>query len=316
MQSFWDDNAWHVLYTKGNVVKKLAGFIRGWLRRSVMLVSLRPYDVVFIHREAAPVGPPVIEWLISKVWQKKIIYDFDDAIWLSNVSTNNSLASTLKWHRKVASICKWSWKISCGNNYLAEYARRYNTNVTVIPTTIDIDYHVQVDRGPVSKPVIGWTGSQSTNQYLQMLDGVLFELIKRCDFDFIVISDQPPAMKFPHRFIKWSREKEIEDLSQIAIGVMPLPDNEWSKGKCGFKLIQYLSNGSPAVASPVGVNTEIILHDETGLLANTMEEWSSALETLVKHETFREQLGQAGRNHILQHYSVASQQARYLALFH
>jgi len=315
-QSFWSMDAWRVLYKPGHTLDKLTGFASGWLRRFAVLFSLNRYDVVFIQREAAPVGPPVVEWLIAKVWRKKIIYDFDDAIWLPNASGVNKFAARLKWHGKVGTICKLSWKVSCGNDFLAAYARRFNTNVTVIPTTVDTQYHLQMESvGTFDKPVIGWTGSASTNQYLQMLDDVLFELRKRCDFEFLVISNQPPDMKFPHRFVKWSREREIEDLSEMSIGVMPLPDNEWSKGKCGFKLIQYLSIGIPAVASPVGVNNEIVINGETGLIAATKEEWVAALEQLVTDGSLRKRLCDNGRNHVERNYSVNSQKKRYLDLF-
>jgi glycosyltransferase involved in cell wall biosynthesis len=316
-QSFWDNATWEILYKKGHAASKLFGFARGWLRRFALIFSLRRFDVVLIHREAAPLGPPLIEWLIAKVFRKKIIYDFDDAIWLPNVSSSNKLAAYLKWHSKVASICRWSWKVSCGNAYLADYARRYNPNVVVVPTTVDTSYHQGVGQTSTAKNnvVVGWTGSLSTNVYLESLEDVLSRLAERCDFEFVVISNQPPLLRFPHRFVKWSKDTEVEDLAQLSIGVMPLPADEWSKGKCGFKLIQYLSLGIPAVASPVGVNPEIVLPSVTGFLATTPNEWTDALAALIKDEGLRQRLGENGRRHIEQRYSVNATKETYVRLF-
>ena len=315
MQTFWDERAWSILYKHGHGFQKAMGFLRGWLRRFTMLFRLHRYDFVFIHREAAPLGPPVIEWMIAKLFRKKIIYDYDDAIWLPNVSAQNSVAAALKWHGKVSSICKWAWKISCGNAFLASYAKRFNPNAVIVPTTVDTDYHKPTQRNENQKVLIGWTGSVTTNAYLKDLEKILVTLREQVDFDFRVISNKEPELQVPYKFVKWSPETEVEELAKLDIGVMPLPDNEWSKGKCGFKLIQYHALGIPAVASPVGVNAEVVLHNQTGFLAANNEEWIYALKKLVNDKTLRKAFGQNGRRHIESHYSVRAMRERYLDLF-
>jgi glycosyltransferase involved in cell wall biosynthesis len=314
--SFWDERTWKILYLRGHILLKVLGFMKGWLRRFFLVFKLHRYHYIFLHREAAPVGPPVVEWLIAKVFRKKIIYDFDDAIWLPNTSDSNSFASMLKWHGKVKSICRWSYKVSCGNEYLASFASTYCPRAEVIPTTVDTDYYIRKENKKDSgKTIIGWTGSQSTNYYLKLLEPAFKELSVKYNFELRIISNQPPALDIPFTFIKWNRSTEVEDLLPIDIGIMPLPDDEWAKGKCGFKLIQYMALNIASVASPVGVNTKIIQPMKTGLLASTTDEWYIALEKLISDASLRSQLGANGRNEIVEQYSKKSQSRNYLLLF-
>ena len=126
-----------LLYENGHLFFKISRIILGFIKRFFLIFTLSKYEIIFIHREATPIGPPVFEWIIAKLLKKKIIYDFDDAIWLTNTSESNWFISKIKNHSKVASICKWSSIVLCGNKYLMSYAKQYNTNVVYIPTTID-----------------------------------------------------------------------------------------------------------------------------------------------------------------------------------
>src|SRR5690606_37637078 len=137
----------------------------GFFRRKILLFKACKYDYIFIHREVAPLGPPIFEWFLAKMLQKRIIYDFDDAIWLTNTSENNKLAAGLKWHQKVDAISKWAYKVSCGNTFLCDYARQFNNNVVLNPTTIDTEnMHnpALLQKQVNSVLVIGWTGTHST----------------------------------------------------------------------------------------------------------------------------------------------------------
>ena len=163
---------------------------------------------------------------------------------------------------------------------------------------------------------IGWTGSHSTNQYLPILESVLEKLSEEFDYEFIVISNQPPPLKLSNlRFIPWKKESEVGDLNQFDIGVMPLVDSEWERGKCGFKLIQYLALGIPAVCSPVAVNTEIIHHGENGFHASNEAEWYEGIKSLLQDKALRKRFGENGRKKILDHYSVKSQEEKFINLF-
>ena len=316
---FLTPKSWKVLYGKGNTWQKAAGVAGGFLRRLKVLTRLHQFSGVFIHREASPLGPPVIEWLIAKAWRKPIIYDFDDAIWLPNTSDSNKIAALLKFHGKVSSICRWSHTISCGNNFLARYARQYNSSVIVNPTTIDA-LHLQLPpkkQEETTPIIIGWTGTHSTLKYLRELQPVLTELA--ADFPevhFQIISNQSPDFKLAHmQYIPWNKATEMEDLQAFNIGLMPLTSDRWSEGKCGFKALQYMALSIPVVASPVGVNREIIRHGQNGFLANTSEEWLLYLGKLIKDRQLRQELGQKGRYTVTSRFSVEANADNFLALF-
>jgi glycosyltransferase involved in cell wall biosynthesis len=314
---FLDEKAYAILYSHGKFISKLISVLEGYLKRFLIVFRLANFDMVFIHREAAPLGPPIFEWIIAKVFRKPIIYDFDDAIWLPNTTSENSIAGFLKWHSKVASICRWAYKISPGNDFLAAYARIYNQNITILPTVVNTEIHNITTKPTIKKRVtIGWTGSHSTLIYLTPILATLQRLEKNYEFDFIVIADKNPDLQLSDfKFIKWHKESEIEDLQRIDIGVMPLTADQWSEGKCGFKAIQYLALGIPAVASPIGVNSQIVIDSVNGFLCESADEWYIALEKLLKNQNLRKELGTKGRQHIVDHYSVKSQEQTFFGLF-
>ena len=283
----------------------------------MVLFDLGKFDFVFIHREAAPIGPPVFEWIISTVFRKKIIYDFDDAIWIPNTSNVNRIASWFKAFWKVKYICKWSYKVVGGNDYLCAYARLFNKQVIKIPTCVDtVNRHNRLKNQLTEKIIIGWTGSQSTLKFLEPVTPVLKSLKDKFDFEFVIIADKAPSFDLPFaKFVQWNEVTEIEDLLQLNIGVMPLDNDPWCEGKCGFKLIQYLSLGIPAVASPIGVNKNIIEEGVNGYLCNNSEEWIKALTSLIKDESLRRQMGKDGREKMVTNYSIQSQTSNFLNLF-
>lgn len=314
---FLDHDTWHILYKPGYTLKKILGIARGFGRRCLDLLRILRYDFVFVHREASPIGPPIFEWLIAKVLHKKIIYDFDDAIWLSNTSAHNQIAAALKWHGKVASICRWSWRISCGNDYLADYARQYNSQVVVNPTTIDTEHlHNQVKDQHTDPIVIGWTGTHSTAQYLDHIIPILMRLEQQYHFIFMVISNRElktnlRSMRYRH----WNKETEIADLLQFNIGLMPLTDDPWARGKCGFKALQYMSLGIPALVSPVGVNLKIVDDHVNGMICTTDTDWEHAIVTYLADADQRIRAGRAARQKIETHYSVISNTPNFITLF-
>jgi glycosyltransferase involved in cell wall biosynthesis len=319
LRPFMDEATWQVLYRRGSVPRKAWGIARSFLRRvfTVLLEAPR-YDYVFIHREAAPLGPPVFEWMLKWLLGRKMIFDFDDAIWISNTSAENRLAAWLKAHWKTRYCCRWSYKVSAGNDFLCSYARDAGArNVVRVPTVVDTDsrYNRLKEHGG-GRPVIGWTGSHSTLKYLDMLLPVLRELREELDFTFLVIADKQPDLALEDWvFVPWNPATEIEDLLRIDIGVMPLTPDRWSEGKCGFKLIQYLGLGIPAVASPVGVNSRIVEEGVSGFLADDPAAWKAALRRLLNDAGLRAQMGAAGRARVLGEYSVAALREPFLSLF-
>ncbi|MGK2860885.1 MAG: glycosyltransferase family 4 protein [Chitinophagaceae bacterium] len=282
------------------------------------MFTLEKYDRIFIQRGAAPFGPPVFEWIIHFIWRKPIVYDYDDAIWLQPQKKTTWSNRLIKAYYKVGMICNWSHTIVAGNEYLANYARQFNSKVMVIPTVVDTE--TRFVPSPVikssRKPVIGWTGSHTTLFYLEKMESVLLQLKAEHDFELLVIANKPPVFsELTYRFVRWTEDSEIEDLRQIDIGLMPLTDDEWTKGKCGFKLIQYLSLGIPAVADPVGVNKLIIEDGINGFLCETTDEWIIALIALINDTEMRHTMGREGRAKIINQYSLRSQATQFLSLF-
>jgi glycosyltransferase involved in cell wall biosynthesis len=318
-QSFLDSQNWQLFFKSGNSIYKAFILARGFCRRFFILFKVSSFDFIFVHREATPLGPPIIEWIIAKVLRKKLIYDFDDAIWLTDRKNESFLLRNLKARWKVKAICRWSYKVSCGNSYLQHYAGLFNSAAIYNPTTIDTNLHRA--EGLAAKGInyitIGWTGSHSTLKYLEDLEPVLKELEeKRKNIRILVIADKRPTMKLTSlEFIPWSKQTEVTDLLKIDIGIMPLPDDEWSKGKCGFKALQYMAIERPAIVSNVGANVQIVDQGLNGFLCTTHQEWMKALITLIDDEPLRLQMGRAGKKKVEDHYSVSSNADNFLALF-
>src|SRR6267154_3452012 len=176
VQTFLDADHWRIFFKSEKSLHTIVVLVKGFFKRLVALFKIGQYEIVFIHREAAPIGPPVFEWIISKIFRKKIIYDFDDAIWMTDRQNESMVLKTLKWRSKVKSICRWSYKISCGNQFLCSYAKQFNGKVYYNPTTIDPENVHNPSLQEIKKDhkvIIGWTGSHSTLKYLKDLESVL-----------------------------------------------------------------------------------------------------------------------------------------------
>ncbi len=317
VDSFYSWSGWKILYAQGRIPAKAWLVIRGFLKRIITLFRALPYDYVYLYREAAPIGPPVFEWLLAKLFRKKIIYDFDDAIWIPVASEQNKLALRLRAFWKVGVICKWSYKVSVGNDYLGDFARQYNPSVLLVPTVVNTrSGHDGVRDQASSSLVIGWTGTFSTLPYLQIILPVIQRMQEKIDFTFLVIADRDPKLPLKnYQFVRWNKATEKEDLLRMNIGVMPLYDDELSKGKCGFKAIQYMSLGIPAVVSPVGVNSIIVRDGQEGFVCADETAWEEKLTLLLRDEVLRTDMADASRQRIEENYSVAATTDLFLKLF-
>ena len=303
------------LFYSSNVLSKVWILIKStfFLLKSYWSVELD--SLVFVQRECYMLGTAFFEKLFAS--KCKLIFDFDDAIWLQNVSDANKKFSFLKNPNKTKEIIQVSRLVIAGNQYLANYAKQYNSNVHVIPTTIDTDYHTpNAEKKKNGELIIGWTGTHSTVKYIYLIMPVLQKIkAKYSNVLFKVIcEDEFRIEELAITTTAWSSEREIEQLSDIDIGIMPLPDDEWTKGKCGFKGLQYMAMQAPAVMSSVGVNAEIIQHGVNGFLARTDEEWFDILCKLIDSEVLRKTIGEAGRKTILEKYSVVANKDKYLSL--
>jgi glycosyltransferase involved in cell wall biosynthesis len=294
-----------VLHQGGNVTSKIKAVSRNMRRRSRELDSVGDFDLVYLFREAAILGPPWFERKIARSGVP-IVFDFDDAIFFSYRSPSNGYLSYLKFPAKAAEICRISSHIMAGNQFLADYASEYNRNITIVPTTIDTEKYRYIESpGDPQKITIGWSGSFSTIQHLDTIRDVFQELAETENFRLRVIGaskyDLPGVETDP---IAWRSESEIDDLSPIDIGVMPLPDDNWSKGKCGLKALQYMALGIPTICSPVGVNSTIIKEGRNGFLADGKAEWIEKIKLLIHSPELRKKLGLAGRDTVEKEYSA------------
>ena len=320
VKPFFTDKAYSAFYQSGNLLSKIHAIAKSYFNRCQLLFQVSSFDFIFIHREASPLGPPILEYIIARVLRKKIIFDFDDAIWLTDKTCESTLAKHFRWRSKVGSICKWSYKVSCGNQYLADYSGKFNSNVVINPTTIDTT-HLHLPRVPdkisTDKVTIGWTGSHSTLKYLKTIVPVLQSLEKKYpDIEFLVIADEDPQLNLNnYSFRPWNKETEIQDLARMDIGIMPLPNDPWTQGKCGFKALQYMALCIPAVISPIGANREVLDDGIEGYWCITESEWFKHLEELILNPDRIIEMGAKGRQKVMDHYSVESNTSTFLSLF-
>lgn len=308
-----------IFYAPGKYLSKTFFLLKSLLHRKRDLTNLASWDMVFLYREAHMLGTTWFERQIKKAGVKMVV-DFDDSIWLKDVSNGNKRLAFLKKPSKTADIIRLCDAVIVGNEYLADYARQYNPNVNVIPTTIDTDYYLPAEvKSNAENVCIGWTGSSTTLKHFSLAVPVLRKLREKYGerLTFRLISDEPFPGELPGlENVRWNKDSEVNDLMAIDIGIMPLPDDAWSRGKCGFKGLQYMALGKPAVMSPVGVNTEIIEHGRNGFLAQTTEEWERTLSQLIDNPTLRKEIGEQGRKTVVERFSFHSQKDRYVKIYH
>jgi glycosyltransferase involved in cell wall biosynthesis len=304
------------LYAPGNTSRKARMFARGLAERLWQSVHRPDVDVAIVQREAIQLGTTVYESALARS-PAKLVFDFDDAIWLADASPANRRMAWLKRPEKVPRLIRLADQVWAGNDYLAEYARQFNAAVEVVPTTVDTDRHRPCPAGASAPVCLGWTGSSSTIKHFDLAVPVLLRIRERFGdrVRFKLIGDggyRNDALGL--RGTPWREATEIDDLCDIDIGLMPLPDDEWAKGKCGLKALQFMALELPVVTSPVGVNTTIISDGANGFLAAGEDEWFERLCALIESAELRRTVGAAARATVVDRYSVASQRERYLRL--
>lgn len=320
---FVDDATYKIMYKKGNSLSKAAGLLKGIFRRIYCLMIAPFYDVVFIHREAAPIGPPITEWILANVLGKKYIYDFDDSIWLHDISeSNKGIVQKLKSNpKKIEKIIKYAGKISAGNEYLADYSKKFNPNVMVMPTIVNTEHHkkrTDIKKKFPKKLCIGWTGTHTTLRHFEELVSILEKIYEKHKEDIYFKLIINMDVNFPSLDLQstiWDKQLEIEQLSELDIGIMPLPNDKWANGKCGFKAIQYMALSIPCIASDVGVNSKIVIDNENGIIVKDLNEFYTAIEYLIENPDIRELYGIKARKMIEENYSKKALYNRFMSLF-
>ena len=305
------------LYRPGHLLAKAGLTLRDYLRRAAVLGRARRYDAIVVHREAALIGPAIYERLLA--WSgKPFIYDFDDAIWSPGQAWKNGLFSRLHFSTKTATICRLATAVTTGNAFLAAYAGKLNANVSIIPSSIELaDYSVLPEAKDQDRFVVGWTGSVSTLVHFEQARPALERLATLVPLAVKIVCSKPPERPISGaemRFVPWSAEREAQDVADCHVGIMPLPDDEVSRGKGGMKALQFMATGRPVVVSPVGVNAEIVRDGDNGCLARTDDEWVEALRVLSRDPELRAKLGGNARKTVEQGYSAEMSAAKFAAV--
>lgn len=311
-----DDRAF---YRQGAPAAKAWVLAKGAARRLRDIARARQFNAILLFREAFPLGTTLIERLLARSGAP-MIFDFDDAIWVDATSDANRRFAWMKRAGKTGELIGLCAIALAGNAYLADYARRFNRNVRIVPTTIDTDEYVPVPREhrPDDVVRIGWSGSVTTIEHFKYAIPALSVLRQRYGRRIAITAIGDANYRCPEldvQALPWRRDTELADLGTFDIGIMPLPDDEWARGKCGLKGLQYMALEIPTIMSPVGVNSDIIAHGQNGLLASTEAEWVDTLSQLVESAELRRRLGAAGRATVIERYSVRSQREVYREIF-
>ena len=263
----------------------------GSLKRRKLFKQAAEFDGVFLHKK----GLNFLDAFWLRKYSKKIIYDFDDAI-MYNPKTpdQDSLSHFIPFRRTVG----LADTVIAGNSYLADHAKRFNPNIEILPTGLDTNaYKLQPPPENNGKIRLVWIGSKSTLQYFAEIRPALEEISSRLDNVVlrIICDDFPDLQNIPIEKRLWSEDTQVTDLATTDIGLAPLPDNRFTKGKCGFKILQYAAVGLPIVASPVGVNAQYIQQDSNGFLAESASDWVNKICQLIGEPKLRKQMGQSAK---------------------
>ena len=307
---------WKIIYKKGYFAEKVCWVIWGYLLRIRDLFRIPFYDGLYIYMAVTPLGPPVFEWLVTRLNQR-IIFDMEDMAFTPAVSEANKIIGFLKGTRKYTFMIRKAKHVIVSTPALAKMIQKQNPNVTDILATFDTN-RFSATSNYIHKEVtiIGWTGSQTTIPYLHLLDNVFRRVAALRPIQIIAISNSTYRCEGVNvENIVWSEANEIKDLHRIDIGVYPVPMEPWVLGKSGCKAITYMSVAIPCIATRYGnVVEQVIHHDVNGILVETEDEWVDAIIHLIDHPEDRKRLGTAGREKIINCFSVDATKQKYLQI--
>lgn len=296
--------------------RKIPLVLYAYVRRIALVFGVlffkKKYDLVYIEYELLPFFPAFFERLL-KLRKIKYIVDYDDAIFHKYDSHRNSLVRLLL-KNKISRVMQLADTVIVGNQYLAEYAKKQNNKVIIFPTVVLLEKYENSAKKSIYKEsenfIIGWIGSKSTSKYILEILPVMQEfatLHNNVQFHFIgfdkSLLSEKDIMEYRINIIPWSEESEIGEMMKFDIGIMPLTDDPWSRGKCGFKLIQYMSCGKPVVASPVGENVNIVTQYENGFLATSKNDWMNAFENLLNDKVLYSRIAENNKQKIKRNYN-------------
>ena len=274
-----------------------------YLRFFILVLFNCKNSTFVIFRNCTIGGPPIIE-IFLKIIGKKLIFDFDDAIQYGSENNNNWFFSNLvRCDWKIKIIIKISNLVIAGNKNLKKFAYKFNKNVKIIPTTIDLNKYKIVKKNSRKNLTIGWSGSLSTSKYIENFLPTLIKIQRKKRFKILIIGSKLNIKSKDINCLEWSSKNELKYLNQIDVGLMPLPNNLWTRGKCGLKILQYLSVGIPSVVSNVGINSEIIVNGKNGYLINNKSQWETYLKKFLNNPELIAKMGYYGREIVKKNFS-------------
>jgi glycosyltransferase involved in cell wall biosynthesis len=283
--------------------------LRTWERREL----LRWAHVTVLHQ----IKLSSIEARLFASFARHRVFDVDDAIYVRKPRRLGDLPDESAWRKqKFAATCRWADVVAAGNDVLAGVARASARQINVLPTSIDAACYEPTAAGPLDPPTIAWIGSPENLIYLEMIRPALARLTTRHPALKlrVICSEFPDWSDVTIERVRWSSATEAKSLAGAHLGVMPLTDDAWSRGKCAFKLLQYMAASLPCVASPVGANTEAVLDGINGFHATHVDEWERSLERLIASPELRANFGAKGHAHVEERYSLRAYRANYLTL--
>lgn len=292
----------------------LAAVLRGYGRRLLTLLRPRPEPVWWLEKELWPWVPAFLERFMLR--DKTYALDLDDAMFHKYDQHPNPIVRQI-YKRKIDALMSGAALVTAGNDYLAEHARAAGARrVVIVPTVVDLrKYRPRSSLRSERRPcVIVWIGSPATVHYLNVVAGALARLTTQRTIELRVIGARIELPGTSARCVPWVESTEADSIREADIGIMPLIDSPWERGKCGYKLVQYMACGLPVVASPVGVNEHIVQAGETGFLAADDTQWLDALTRLVDDPALRDRLGRAGRRRVEEEFSLQVTVPRLVAL--
>lgn len=305
VRPFFDDSYLDKLYNKQK--QHPIAILKYYFSRFFVLFTVFKYDKIVIEKELFPYFFSWFERLL-KVLNVNYIVDYDDAIF-HNYDLSKSKLISLLLKRKIDNVMRFSDCVIAGNSYLADRAIRAKAKyVEIIPTVIDTAQYEVKSNDESESIIIGWIGSPTTFKYVENILSVLNELIDKYNCKVQIVGAKSNLELSKNiEFITWTEATEVSSIKKFDIGIMPLDNTPWELGKCSYKLIQYMGCGIPVVASPVGMNNEVVEDTINGFLASSAKEWQQAIEQLIMDESLRKKMGYAGRKKVESMYNLQLQ---------
>jgi len=306
----FDDVYLRGFYSSGR--RRWVDVVRSYVSRFFHIYGRDRYDVIWIEKELFPWVPYAIEKMLLGVGAPYIL-DYDDAIFHNYDLNRNSLLRKI-YGKKIDRLMQAAAGVVVGNAYLMQRAASAGAFSVLIPTVVDMERYSLEATFENEVFRIGWIGTPATEKYLFAIRDLLMDFCRKRNAEVVLIGARKDSFASDEIKVRdWSEDREIEDICQFDVGIMPLADTPWERGKCAYKLIQYMACGVPVIASPVGANRQVVVHGLNGFLAGTEEEWLDALDSLYCSRELRLKMGKAGKEEVRREYSLEQYAPRLLS---